>query len=146
MPRCIGTPVGQQVYTYFLSNFVQGSSLRHQGYLDFLFPLLADNSSAVQRSNALPMAFTATALIAFAARQKVPELLPKAESIYLKALEATFRAIGDPQRARDNSTLACVTLLTTFEVCSRPTSSPLVRARSGRPWRTMLTCMHHRSN
>lgn len=64
-------------------------------------------------------------MIAFAARQKVPELLPKAEAIYLRALEATFSAIGDPHQARDDSTLACVTLLTTFEVFYRPNSTTL---------------------
>ncbi|ROW06167.1 hypothetical protein VMCG_04497 [Cytospora schulzeri] len=114
IPQCIGTPVGEQVYSYFLSNFVVGTSLRNHGYLDFLFPLLAKNPPG-QRDHPLPLAFSATAMIAFAARQKVPELLPMAESTYLKALEATFKAIGDPTRARDNSTLACVTLLTTFE-------------------------------
>lgn len=64
-------------------------------------------------------------MIAFAARQKVPELLPKAEAIYLRALEATFSAIGDPHQARDDSTLACVTLLTTFEVFYRPNRTTL---------------------
>ncbi|KAL1852437.1 hypothetical protein Daus18300_012196 [Diaporthe australafricana] len=113
IPRCIGTPVGEQVYSYFLSNFVQGTSLRNHGYLDFLFPLLANEPPG--RDHPLPLAFSATAMIAFAARQKVPELLPRAEATYLRALEATFQAIGDPKRARDNSTLACVTLLTTFE-------------------------------
>ncbi|KAF3771364.1 hypothetical protein M406DRAFT_67672 [Cryphonectria parasitica EP155] len=115
VPRCVGTPVGEQVYTYFVANFVAGSSLRHHGYLDFLFPLLANISHDRHEHNPLPMAFTATAMIAFAARQKVPELLPRAESVYLRALGATFEAIGDAKRARDNSTLACVTLLTTFE-------------------------------
>lgn len=114
IPRCIGTPVGEQVYSYFLSNFVQGTSLRNHGYLDFLFPLLANEPPG--RDHPLPLAFSATAMIAFAARQKVPELLPRAEATYLRALEATFQAIGDPKKARDNSTLACVTLLTTFEV------------------------------
>lgn len=114
IPQCIGTPVGEQVYSYFLSNFVVGTSLRNHGYLDFLFPLLAKNPPG-QRDHPLPLAFTATAMIAFAARQKVPDLLPRAEATYLRALEATFKAIGDPARARDNSTLACVTLLTTFE-------------------------------
>lgn len=114
IPRCIGTPVGEQVYSYFLSNFVQGTSLRNHGYLDFLFPLLADEPPG--RDHPLPLAFSATAMIAFAARQKVPDLLPRAEATYLRALEATFQAIGDPKKARDNSTLACVTLLTTFEV------------------------------
>ncbi|KAH8755748.1 hypothetical protein F5883DRAFT_176979 [Diaporthe sp. PMI_573] len=113
IPRCIGTPVGEQVYSYFLSNFVQGTSLRNHGYLDFLFPLLAHEPPG--RDHPLPLAFSATAMIAFAARQKVPELLPRAEATYLRALEATFQAIGDPKKARDNSTLACVTLLTTFE-------------------------------
>jgi hypothetical protein len=116
IPRCIGTPVGEQVYSYFLSNFVQGTSLRNHGYLDFLFPLLAHEPPG--RDHPLPLAFSATAMIAFAARQKVPELLPRAEATYLRALEATFQAIGDPKKARDNSTLACVTLLTTFEVCT----------------------------
>lgn len=115
VPRCIGPPVGEQVYHYFVNNFVQGSALRNHGYFDFLFPLLANDSSD-RKVNPLRLAFSATAMIAFAARQKVPELLPKAESIYLRALEATFSAIGDPERARDDSTLACVTLLTTFEV------------------------------
>lgn len=115
IPQCIGTPVGEQVYSYFLANFVVGTSLRNHGYLDFLFPLLAKNPPG-QRDHPLPLAFSATAMIAFAARQKVPDLLPRAESMYLRALEATFKAIGDPTRARDNSTLACVTLLTTFEV------------------------------
>lgn len=116
IPRCIGPHVAEHVYNYFLRNFVQGSSLRNHGYLDFLFPLLANNPSG-ETGHPLPLAFTATAIISFAARQKVPELLPKAEAIYLRALEATFLAIGDSSRARDNSTLACVTLLTTFEVC-----------------------------
>jgi hypothetical protein len=96
-----------------------GTALRNHGYLDFLFPLLAKNPPG-QRDHPLPLAFTATAMIAFAARQKVPDLLPRAEATYLRALEATFKAIGDPARARDNSTLACVTLLTTFEVLCRP--------------------------
>ncbi|KAL2277481.1 hypothetical protein FJTKL_15398 [Diaporthe vaccinii] len=113
IPRCIGTPVGEQVYSYFLSNFVQGTSLRNHGYLDFLFPLLANEPPG--RDHPLPLAFSATAMIAFAARQKVLDLLPRAEATYLRALEATFQAIGDPKKARDNSTLACVTLLTTFE-------------------------------
>lgn len=108
--------MGDSVFNYFVKNFVQGSSLRNHGYLDFLFPLLASNSAG-PRDVALPMAFSATAMIAFAARQKALDLIPKAESIYLRALEATVSAIGDPDRARDNSTLACVTLLTTFEVC-----------------------------
>ena len=122
IPRCIGTPIGEQVYGYFLSNFIVGTSLRNHGYFDFLFPLLAKNPSG-QPDHPLPLAFSATAMIAFAARQKVPELLPRAESTYLKALEAVFRAIGDPTRARDNATLACVTLLTTFEVYYRPSQS-----------------------
>ncbi|KAH8761698.1 hypothetical protein F5883DRAFT_127878 [Diaporthe sp. PMI_573] len=113
IPCCIGTPVGEQVYSYFLSNFVQGTSLRNHGYLDFLFPLLANEPPG--RGHPLPLAFSATAMIAFAARQKVPDLLLRAEATYLRALEATFQAIGDPKKARDNSTLACVTLLTTFE-------------------------------
>ncbi|PSR81736.1 hypothetical protein BD289DRAFT_438686 [Coniella lustricola] len=115
VPRCIDTPIGDRVYSYFLTNFVHGTSLRHHGYLDFLFPLLANIPQSRHEDNPLPMAFSATAMIAFAARQKAPELLPRAESVYLRALEATFRAIGDPERARDNSTLACVTLLTTYE-------------------------------
>lgn len=124
VPRCVGPPLGESVYNYFLQNFVQGSSLRNHGYLDFLFPLLA-NHSPDQRGHPLPMAFSAAAMIAFAARQKLPELIPKAESIYLRALEGTVVAIGDPSRARDNSTLACVTLLTTFEVLpDLPTPNP----------------------
>ncbi|CAN8096117.1 unnamed protein product [Discula destructiva] len=123
IPRCVGIPVGEQVYHYFVNNFVQGSALRNHGYFDFIFPLLA-NSPPDRNVNPLRLAFSATAMIAFAARQKVPELLPKAESIYLRALEATFSAIGDPHRARDDSTLACVTLLTTFEQLrpSRPSA------------------------
>lgn len=124
IPRCIGPNMAEHVYAYFLQNFVQGSALRNHGYLDFLFPLLANNPSG-QRGHPLPLAFTAAAMISFSARQKVPELLPKAEAIYLRALESTFVAIGDPSMARDNSTLACVTLLTTFEVCfCRSISSP----------------------
>ncbi|KAK7749550.1 hypothetical protein SLS53_000126 [Cytospora paraplurivora] len=117
--------------SYFLANFVVGTSLRNHGYLDFLFPLLAKNPPG-QRDHPLPLAFAATAMIAFAARQKVPELLPRAEATYLKALESTFQAIGDPGRARDDSTLACVTLLTTFEVFYRPSQSvvPAITARS----------------
>lgn len=122
IPQCLGPPVGEQVYTYFVNNFVQGSSLRNHGYFDFLFPLLENNPSD-RNVNPLRLAFSATAMIAFAARQKVPDLLPKAEAIYLRALEATFSAIGDPERARDDSTLACVTLLTTFEVFYRPSST-----------------------
>lgn len=124
VPRCINSPIGDSVYNYFVQNFVQGSSLRNHGYLDFLFPLLA-NQTPGQRDNALPMAFAATAMIAFAARQKALDLIPKAESVYLRALEATVTAIGDPERARDNSTLACVTLLTTFEVFHRPNNTTL---------------------
>lgn len=108
-----------------MQNFVQGSSLRNHGYLDFLFPLLANQPQPGRRDNALPMAFAATAMIAFAARQRALDLIPKAESIYLRALEATVMAIGDPERARDNSTLACVTLLTTFEVFHRPNITTL---------------------
>lgn len=125
VPRCIGPPVGEQVYTYFVSNFVQGSTLRNHGYFDFLFPLLSSNNASDPNANPLRLAFSATAIIAFASRQKAPELLPKAESFYLRALEATFTAIGDPQRARDDSTLACVTLLTTFEVFYRPSNDTL---------------------
>ncbi|KAJ4417037.1 hypothetical protein N0V82_006391 [Gnomoniopsis sp. IMI 355080] len=125
IPRCIGPPIGEQVYTYFVCNFVQGSSLRNHGYFDFLFPLLG-NAPSDRSVNPLRLAFSATAMIAFAARQKVPELLPKAEAIYLRALEATFSAIGDPHQARDDSTLACVTLLTTFEVFYRPNSTTLL--------------------
>lgn len=120
VPRCVSPPMGDSVFNYFVQNFVQGSSLRNHGYLDFLFPLLASNSAG-PRDNALPMAFSATAMIAFAARQKALDLIPRAESIYLRALEATVSAIGDPDRAKDNSTLACVTLLTTFEVCTPST-------------------------
>lgn len=116
IPRCVGPNMAEHVFAYFLQNFVQGSALRNHGYLDFLFPLLANNPPG-ERGHPLPLAFTAAAMISFAARQKVPELLPKAEAIYLRALESTFLAIGDSSRARDNSTLACVTLLTTFEVC-----------------------------
>lgn len=119
VPRCVGTPVGEQVYSYFVGNFVQGGTLRNHGYFDFLFPLLA-NDSTDRNVNPLRLAFSAVAMIAFSARQKCHELLPKAESIYLRALEATHSAIGDPERARDDSTLACVTLLTTFEVLSHP--------------------------
>lgn len=130
IPRCIGQPVGEQVYTYFVCNFVQGSSLRNHGYFDFLFPLLGNNNASDRNVNPLRLAFSATAMIAFAARQKVPELLPKAEAIYLRALEATFSAIGDPHQARDDSTLACVTLLTTFEVFYRPNSTtPTAQSR-----------------
>lgn len=133
VPRCINPPIGDSVYNYFVQNFVQGSSLRNHGYLDFLFPLLANQSQSQgpgggqrdNNNNALPMAFAATAMIAFAARQKALDLIPKAESVYLRALEATVTAIGDPDRARDNSTLACVTLLTTFEVFHRPDMTTL---------------------
>lgn len=129
VPRCIGPPVGEQVYTYFVSNFVQGGSLQSHGYFDFLFSLLA-NSSSDRNVNPLRLAFSATAMIAFAARQKVPELLPKAEAIYLRALEATFSAIGDPESARDDSTLACVTLLTTFEVITQLKTEPFFQLRT----------------
>lgn len=125
VPQCIGPPVGEQVYTYFVSNFVEGSTLNNNGYFGFLLPLLRNNV-ADRNVNPLRLAFSATAMIAFASRQKAPELLPKAEAIYLRALEATFTAIGDPHRARDDSTLACVTLLTTFEVCYRPNHSTLM--------------------
>ncbi|KUI71523.1 White-opaque regulator 1 [Cytospora mali] len=128
IPQGIGTPIGDQVYSYFLANFVVGTSLRNHGYLDFLFPLLAKNPPG-QRDHPLPLAFSATAMIAFAARQKVPDLLPMAESTYLKALESTFQAIGDPNRACDNSTLACVTLLTTFEQL-RPSKPSYRRAEA----------------
>lgn len=123
IPRYVSPHIAEHVYAYFLQNFVQGSSLRNHGYLDFLFPLLANNPSS-ERGHPLPLAFTAAAIISFAARQKVPELLPKAEAIYLRALESTFLAIGDSSRARDNSTLACVTLLTTFEVCIMLVNTP----------------------
>lgn len=120
VPPCIGTPIEENVYGYFLTNFISGTSLKNHGYFDFLFPLLgrppeSPEQSVVTRDTPLSLAFSAVAIIAFAARQKVPELLPKAESMYLRALEATFKAIGDPLRAWDNSTLASVTLLTTFE-------------------------------
>lgn len=133
VPRCISPPIGEAVYNYFVRNFVQGSSLRNHGYLDFLFPLLANqnrttatNPESPNRTNMnpLPLAFSATAMISFAARQKVPDLVPRAETVYLRALEATFLAIRDPLRARDNSTLASVTLLTTFEVICRPKRVP----------------------
>lgn len=142
VPRCINPPIGDSVYNYFVQNFVQGSSLRNHGYLDFLFPLLANQSQSQapgggqrdNNNNALPMAFAATAMIAFAARQKALDLIPKAESVYLRALEATVTAIGDPDRARDNSTLACVTLLTTFEVFHRPDMTTLKKQlRPSRP-------------
>lgn len=141
VPKCIRTPIGDRVYGCFLNNFVHGTSLRHHGYLDFLFPLLANIPQSHHEGNPLPMAFSATAMISFAARQKVPELLPRAESVYLRALEATFRAIGDPKRARDNSTLACVTLLTTYEVCCTIALSSGIfkRILFREPW-PMLIC------
>lgn len=116
IPRCIGPPIADQVYGYFLQNFVQGMSLRNHGYLDFLFPLLAKNPTGRREDNPLPLAFSAAAMMAFAARQKVPELLPKAESIYMKALQLISAAISNT-KAADDSILACLTLLTTFEVC-----------------------------
>lgn len=87
---------------------------RERGYLDFLFPLMRNQPEG----SPLPLSVSAAALAAFVTRQKASTLLPRAEAMYTKALEATHKAIGDAQRARDNSTLASVALLSTFEVCS----------------------------
>ena len=110
---CLSTPIGEQVFHFFLSNFVLQSSMdRERGYLDFLFPLMRNQPEG----SPLPLSLSAAALAAFVTRQKAGTLLPRAEAMYTKALEATHKAIGDSTRARDNSTLASVALLSTFEV------------------------------
>jgi len=105
--------VGEQVFNFFFSYFVLNSqSGQEQGYLDFLLPLLPNQP----KGSPLPLAFSAAALAAFGTQRRVKDMLVKAEDMYGKALEATQRAIGDPGRARDNSTLASVALLCVFEV------------------------------
>jgi hypothetical protein len=118
-PGCIFThlsvPADQQAACFFLSNFVvvpQPGTLR--GYLNFIVPFLGGE----QMNPAVKSAFSAVSLAAFGARPNSKSLLPKAETSYYTALKEINATLKNPRMATDDSTLAAILMLSTFEVSS----------------------------
>ncbi|RDW79576.1 hypothetical protein BP6252_04214 [Coleophoma cylindrospora] len=111
-PRELSTPVDQQAFSYFLSNFVliPEQSLS-RGFFDFLLPLL----KAEQPGSPLSTAFSAVAMAAFGVRPNSRCLLPHADAFYVKALKQINTVLQHPKLALKDSTLAAVLLLGFYE-------------------------------
>ncbi|EPE32306.1 Zn2/Cys6 DNA-binding protein [Glarea lozoyensis ATCC 20868] len=123
-PGCIFThltvPADQQAACFFLSNFVvvpQPGTLR--GYLSFILPFLGSE----QMSPAVKSAFSAVSLAAFGARPNSKSLLPKADTSYYTALKEINATLKNPRMATDDSTLAAILMLSTFEQIMAPRKS-----------------------
>ncbi len=107
------TPVIQQAACYFLANFVlvpKAGTMR--GYLDFVLPLLRQRNP----SQGLLLAFSAVSLAALGTRPNSKALLPKADLWYLSALKAINSSLRYPSMASNDSTIASVMLMASFEV------------------------------
>ena len=116
----LSTPIDQQAACFFLSNYVlipEEGTMR--GYLDFLLPLL----KRPKPDPSFILAFSAVGLAALGNRPNSKSLLPKAESLYVRALKQINLALQNPTKSTDDSTLAAVLLLSVFEVRIQTTLS-----------------------
>lgn len=116
MRHNLSTPVDEQVFCYFLSNYVliPAEGISPRGFFDFVIPLLQKEHTGSPMS----VAFSAVALAAFSGRPSSKSLLPRADAVYVKALNQINLVLQDPKLALKDSTLATVLLLAFYEVRS----------------------------
>lgn len=113
VPRQFSPPIDQRATCYFLSNFVllpRGQTAK--GNLDFIIPIVFGGST----ETTLNLALNAVAYVAFANQPNAKELLPLADSKYVTALNQINKDLQDAQKAKQDSTLAAVFLLSFYEV------------------------------
>lgn len=114
MTQHLSTSLDQQATCYFMANYVlipKGPEVTTR-YLDFLIPLLKE----AKPNSALDLTFSAVACAALACRPGSHILRPKIDSLYAPALKAINTSLGDTVKAKEDSTLAAIVLLSTFEV------------------------------
>ncbi|KAI6779654.1 Transcriptional regulatory protein-like protein [Emericellopsis cladophorae] len=106
-------PLDQQASCHFVSNYVliprQGST---RGFMEYLLPLMKTERPAEHFKNA----FDACAFASLGNRVGVGHDFGEiALSRYTKALSSTYKALRDPELAKQDSTLAAILLLGLFE-------------------------------
>jgi len=110
------TAVEEQAICCFVKNFVlfpgQGSP---RAYLDFTIPALKKEDSLVSMKSPFGSALSAVAMALLANRQHNGDLLPRAGTLYTKALRRVNMALRDPKEALEDHTLAAVIILGHFE-------------------------------
>ncbi|KAI9643635.1 hypothetical protein NHQ30_008257 [Ciborinia camelliae] len=122
----------ERAICFFLANYVvTAHGVVKAGFLGFLLPLMKLQPSAI-----LSDSLSAVALATFANQPNAKMLRPKAELAYSKALRQATNAIGDPQQAAEDTTLAAVLLLGFFETMT----DSLVKENEGwNSWNSHLT-------
>ncbi|PQE26032.1 hypothetical protein CJF30_00000751 [Rutstroemia sp. NJR-2017a BBW] len=97
---------------FFVSNYVIGDSGPTRGHLDQLADLYESNGI----DDNLVAAVHAVGLIGYSHSVKAPELLPKAQSQYTKALRLTNAALRCPTAVKKDSTLMAILILGIYEI------------------------------
>ncbi|KAB8290044.1 hypothetical protein EYC80_010370 [Monilinia laxa] len=115
IPRQFSPPIDQRATCYFLSNFVLLPRGRtSKGNLDFIIPIVFGGST----KTTLDLALNAVAYVAFANQPNAKKLLPLADSKYVMALNQINKDLQDAEKAKQDSTLAAVFLLSFYEQLS----------------------------
>ncbi|RAL59689.1 hypothetical protein DID88_000322 [Monilinia fructigena] len=120
IPRQFSPPIDQRATCYFLFNFVllpQGQTSK--GNLDFIIPSVFGEPT----ETTLNLALNAVAYVAFANQPNARKLLPLADSKYVTVLNQINKDLQDAEKAKQDSTLAAVFLLSFYEQLSSHTMS-----------------------
>jgi hypothetical protein len=115
LARQIDTPIEQRAACFLVSNFVLPSKSDTRSYsFAFMGPFLG---STDEKGNlAYDAAFQAVALASLSSNPSYRNLLPLAETKYVKALNELNLSLHDPKRALDDSTLASTLLMALYEL------------------------------
>ncbi len=115
LPRTLTQPVQARAVSFFLSKYIPGSNFE---YLASFYIPYSDSEEQLSASiEAVGLASLSNELVSW-------EVLAEARKHYVHAIQATKTALQDPARAREDSTLLAVLLLSLYEVltCTTPPS------------------------
>ncbi|KAK5661047.1 hypothetical protein OQA88_12426 [Cercophora sp. LCS_1] len=128
-PPVLAPPVAQRAACYFASNFIlMPLSGAPHGFLEFLVPLVERASP----DSPLSYAFNACAYASLGNRMRADNInfADLALNEHTRALKRTHVALGNPETANTDSTLAAVLLLTMYEGITAVKSSRFLAWRS----------------
>lgn len=112
----LSPPINERATCFFLSNFVLlPRGVTGKGNLDFLMPLVY---AARSTETTLMLALNAVAHVALANQPDARKLIPLADSQYVIALNQVNKDLQDPEKAKQDATLAAVFLLSLYEQLS----------------------------
>jgi hypothetical protein len=108
----INPSIEDRAAAFFVTNYVIGDHGPTRGHLDRLADLYESDSL----DDSLVAAVHAVGLIGYSHSVKAPELLPKAQSQYTKALRLTNAALRCPTAVKKDSTLMAILILGIYEI------------------------------